>query len=307
MMPCAWCAAAAPATAASMPERCIPITREQFKSEPFRNITVIGPFNVQITVSRSCPSLELIGDPTTLANVYAAVKNNVLYLSLRPGFQPTVNSRLLAKINACFVNQIYYVGSGNVTATNVRGFLRATVGGSGTVVVQGKNIDLRCVDVSGSANLTILGIKSNQLTVRDSSAGKVNLFGEMVLQRVDHTGEGPLSIYWINSTDIKVLDSGHGRVFLAGVGVLLDAVLSDHAYLDAKYLRVNRAFINTRDTARADVWTSCTLSALATGASNIYFYHDPLLLAADYMNPPGAVIRMTGIDERFLPIPLRPC
>lgn len=284
-----------------------PGAEEQFTAQPFHAIDINGPINVQITSGQAKPTLQLLGDPTNLAHIYAAVKNDTLYLSIQPDFTPAEGSELLAKVNSCSVTLLHYNGTGNVTASNLSGPINVSVNGSGTILLLGKKLDLRNLDVAGSSNVHILGVESNLLNVQDNGTGKVNIGGTEVLQSVAYNGSGPLSMYWVNSTNVKVVGSGRGRIFLAGTAGLLDATIDEHTYLDAKYLRARRAFVNTSDVARADVWTQCTLSTLATGSSNIYYYNNPALVVGSYMQPPGAVIRMTGIDADHIPAPSKPC
>lgn len=284
------------------------LLRQDFAADPFYAINVTGPYAVQITRDQSRPALELVGDADSLANVYAAVKDGVLYLGMQPKYTPGPNSSLVAKVKACpSFKQFLYSGNSNVTVAGLSGLLYVDARGSGTVLIAGKDVDLRDLRVAGTNNVHVLGVKSNLLNVQDSGSGKVNVYGTMVLQNLIYDGQGPLTLYWIDSSNIKVIGAGRGRIFLAGTGGLLDATLSKHTYFDAKYLKVNRAFISTRDSARADVWAKCSLSALATDKSNIYYYHDPILMMGSYMGPPGAVVRMTGIDPRLLPVPPQPC
>jgi hypothetical protein len=284
-----------------------PIVSKQFSAQPFHAIDINGPINIQISSGQARYTMQLLGDQESLRHVYAAVKNGTLYLSLQPNYVLSKDSQLAAKVDLPFLDQLRYTGTGDVNAVNLSGVLNAIVNGNGTIVLLGKNLNLHNLSVAGESNVHILGIDSNLLNVQDTGSGKVNLGGTMVLQNVLYNGTGPLSIYWVNSSHVNVTGNGQGRIFLAGIANMLDATLSHRTYLDAKYLHARRAFINTHDISRADVWTKCSLSTLATDASNIYYYNDPALSTGSYMGPPGAVIRMTGIDNDHVPVPPKPC
>lgn len=268
---------------------------EKFKAQPFSAIDINGPINVQIQAGQTQPALELIGDRTSLAYLYAAVKNGVLYLGLQPGAQAQT-SNILAKVSVPRLNQIRYAGSGNVVGDHLSGPLTLASGGTGTVILLGSNLDLQDLWVTNAGNIHILGIKSDQLNINDAGSGKINLGGNMVLNNLNYQGTGPLSIEWVNSSKINVTGSGRGKIFLAGIADQLDATLSNHVVMDAKYLHAEKGFINTREGARADVWTRYNLSALATQGSHIYYYHDSQMVGG-YMIAPGTVIRMTGLEN----------
>lgn len=284
-----------------------PMMSKQFSALPFHAVDVSGAINVQINSGQTNYTMQLLGDQESLAHVYAAVKDGVLYVSTQSNFAPTENSQLVAKVNMPFLNQLRYTGIGKVTAANLSGPLNVSVNGNGPLVLLGKNLDLRNLSVMGNSDVHILGINSHLLNIQDAGTGKVNLGGNMVLQDVRYTGTGPLSIYWVNSSNVKITGNGQGRIFLAGIANVLDATLSGRTYLDAKYLHARRAFVSTGDKSRADVWTKCSLSTLATDTSTIYYYNDPALSTGSYMGPPGSVIRMTGINNEHIPVPPKPC
>lgn len=268
---------------------------ERFMAQPFRAISINGPINVQIKDGATQPMLELTGDSTSLSYLYAAVKDGVLYLGLQPGVQ-TQNINILAQVSVPQLNQMQYDGSGNVVGENLEGAITIASNGTGNVILLGKNLDLQDLRANNSANIHILGIKSHLLNIDDRSTGKINLGGEMVLNNLNYQGTGPLSIQWVNSSNVNVTGSGRGKIFLAGIAQQLNATLSGHVVMDAKYLHADKGFINTRDGARADVWTKYNLSALATTGSNIFYYHDSQMVGG-YMIAPGSVIRMTGLES----------
>lgn len=266
---------------------------KHFVAQSFTAIDINGPINVQIKASQTQPMLELIGSSNS-SYLYTTVKNSVLYLGLKPGVQAKI-SPILVRVSVPQLNQLRYAGSGNVVGEHLNGPLTLVSSGTGAIILSGDNLDLQNLRATNSANIHISGIKSHQLNIDDRSSGKINLDGEMVLNNLYYQGTGPLSVQWINSSKVNVTGSGRGKIFLAGIANELDATLSDHVVMDAKYLHAKKGFINTRENARADVWTKYNLSALATKGSNIYYYHDSQMVGG-YMMAPGAVIRMTGLD-----------
>lgn len=272
------------------------IQSQQFASEPFSAVDVSGPISVQINAGSRRYALQLVGDTASLSHVYAAVREGVLYLGLQPHTKPTQVGNVLAKVYMPQLSLLRYNGTGGVSGSNLTGPLSVSAGGSGDIILVGKNIDVRDVYTAGSVNVHILGVNSTSLNVYEGGTGNINLAGTAVLQSVTYNGNGTLSIEWVNTSNIKVVGAGKGRIFLAGVTNFLDATLSDYMFLDARYLHANRVLVNTRNHARADVWPQDNLTALATDGSNIYYYNDPTF-EGGYMRTKGAVLRMVNIDR----------
>lgn len=281
-----------------------PLLSKQFSAAPFNAIDIAGDIRVEIINGQTQPSLQLIGDSNSLKQAYASVKEGILYLSTTG--DSTAPMRLLARVSSCSLNQLNYTGSGHVIGANLTGPLTVISKGSGTLILSGDDINLRRLTTAGTGNVNILGINSGLLDIDDNGSGKVNLEGNMVLQNLVYNSDAPLSISWVNSTNVNITGNGRGRIFLAGNAGQIAANVSDHAYLDAKYLRAKRGFIQTQDSARADVWTQCALNTLAKGGSTIYYYNDPPMLN-NYTKPPGTVLSMVGINADDMPMPAPSC
>lgn len=155
--------------------------------------------------------------------------------------------------------------------------------------------DLTQIRYTGSGQITATNLKE-RITIIDEGTGPMNLRGKIILQDLVYNGRGTLSMYWIDSTNVTISGNGNGKVYLAGVAGLLDIRIGGHTWVDAKQLHARRGFIKTNDSARADVWVRDSLSTLAQGHSNIYYYHDAGFVGA-YMVPPAVSLRMYDIDK----------
>jgi hypothetical protein len=237
----------------------------------FNGIQVNGPFRLQIVQKPGKPSVSIIGPADELSHVFIGTHNGMLYLQA----DKKVQHAILVKMSVNQLNQIYMNSPYNT-------------------VITGRYFDLRLLVVSNTGDVAICGLKSRALNIQDTGSGHIRLRGTIVLQNIDYSGNGKLTIQWVDSNYVNVNGKGNGEIFLAGVVSLLNVTLSEQTHLNARYLHANRAFINTRDQSRADVWASDALNTLSTGCSNIYYYHDPAFLG-QYMRPPGNTLRMTNI------------
>lgn len=263
----------------------------------FNTLTISGPVNVTIDGNaKTQANIELKGDANSIKYVQMKIDNGILFLAMQPEFIVQPNSTLTININSPHINQINYNGTGKISGTNLQGSLSLISTGSGTIYLSGNNLDLRYLNASGSSSISVDGIQSHLLDIKDSSSSAVTLAGSAVLRSIDYRGTGPLKVWWVNSSDVKIHGSGKGLIYLAGIANLLDATINNNTLLNTKYLRADRAFINTAGNSRAQVWTKNNLNAFATGKSIIQYYNDPQFFTG-YMTPPALVLRMTGIEK----------
>lgn len=270
---------------------------KRWKGVPFNAIYLNGPMDATITTqgTESQASLnttrktfhERVGVRYVAGGGISIARSNSLWQE---------NTPLKAHFNAPHLNKIYFNGIGNLTLHNFSGPLCLTVGGKVNVHIDGTDIDLRSLEVTGRSNVTITGIKSCLLDVYSISCGQINLQGEAVLRSLELYGSGNFCLYWVDSPCLNIIANRRQRIFLAGVAQLLQVRLDGCARLNAKQLRAQYGFINTNNRACAEVWVKRSMATLATGCSNIYFYRDPCFLG-QYMKPPGLSLRMVGVSE----------
>jgi len=264
---------------------------------PFKHISISGPVNVTIDGSRQKQSVEIIGDPRSVAQTEVWVEKGYLYINMNKNYKPGYGSSILVKVNTPVLGELAYDGVGTVTGRNLQyGPTRLIAAGSGAINISGKNINVRQIYASGSSNICINEIDSANLIVQHPGTGDLSLNGKIVLQRIDFGGKGALDLKWIDSSYVKINGSGQGQLKVAGQVGLLDVSLNQNAYLDARYLRVQRGFVSTADHSTAHVSIKKMLGALSSGNSTIYYYNDSNYVGG-YMQPAGSVLRMTGIQH----------
>lgn len=273
------------------------IRNKNFKLGSFNVVEVNGPMSVSINANQPKSNLQIRSDAHTLAHMDPYVEHGVLYLT-PPSYhgKNPLQQPIQVNISCPSLHMLKKTGYGNVTASNLSGPLSAYIYGYGTVSLQGQDIDLRGLKVDGPTNVTIDGVNSRLLNVQQDGPSNINLRGVAVLQCLDHYGSGSFSLYWVNSTRVKIIASGTGKISLAGTACFLDVTLYDWVCLAAKQLRVQQAFVNTNNKAQANVWVKDSLSTLARGASNIYYYKDPAFLGR-YTNPPASTLRMSCLPR----------
>lgn len=267
-----------------------------FHTLPFSGIRVDGPINIHILSNQPKSSIQVRTDTPTLDGMHPTVEDGVLELSLPPLRGRNAMTPVFVDISMPHLNFLQKLGSGNALVSDLNGELSVDVEGYGNVSLQGDNIDLRHLQVDGPAIVTVSRLNSCLLNVSQSGPSIINLEGTAVLQSLDHSGPGSFSLHWVNSSHVRLIARGGGTISLAGVACLLEATLYDHVCLAAKYLRVDQAFVNTDDRAQANVWVRDSLSTLARGSSNIYYYKRPAFMGK-YANPPATTLNMVCLPR----------
>lgn len=135
--------------------------------------------------------------------------------------------------------------------------------------------DLRHLVVAGNTQVVGRKLRSNGLTLFDTSARDIYLYGTLNLNWLNANATGNLYAAFINSHKLIVNDAGPGTVRLGGTATLMRASVSNSARLYAQYLRAQDVMIETGQSATAAVFPLGGLQAFAYGESNIYYYHTP--------------------------------
>jgi hypothetical protein len=147
----------------------------------------------------------------------------------------------------------------------------------------------------GSANISITQSRpSCPITMNIYGKPKVSIDGNVRLCELLVGGGTQLSIYWVNSCDFYLRATDNARICLAGIAGTFEADSFGSAWINARYLRATRAFVKSYSNSRIDVRAICSLNALASQHSAIYYYEDPRF-QSPYMQCAGSVIGMTHL------------
>lgn len=258
---------------------------------PINSIVVKGNFDLEIIGNSTEHDVRIIGDNEDVNKVVAEVADGRLIL------KGNTFGNVLAIVRTNNIDKIHYIGSGNITTTDLNhDGLDIEVDTQGDVNITGNKLYLRQLTTLGSGNVKITNIKSQSLVVNSKGSGDVSLDGQANLRQLHYSGDGNLSLYWVDSPFLELNANGDGLIRLAGVVGRLDAEIKGAAQVDAKNLRAKDAFVKTQDTARADVWVSNNLHTLAAGQSNIFYYVDPNFIAPE-MQGNGSVLRMVDVGK----------
>jgi hypothetical protein len=180
--------------------------------------------------------------------------------------------------------------NGNTTIELVNGSYAASVTGitvtkqvlhvaaplsANNLIIQVFSPGLKSITVAGNAAVNAKNFKTAGLTVIAKGSGTINLEGQYSIDKIYQSGNGKINISWIDSDNLFVSSSSSGSICLSGTVNSMVAKLTNKAYFDARYLRVQIASVFTTDEARADILALDTLGAFAVDSSNIFYYKNP--------------------------------
>ena len=174
-------------------------------------------------------------------------------------------------------------GSTNQVGVKVQGNVLLIQGNGGTKPTDVTVWTDQVVDLQIKGNSLVQARQLGQLpmTVISDDASDVYISGVVNLRQLIDEGSGNVMIYWVNSPELQLQSRGSGNIQLAGIVKVLHARLSGHSNLDAPYLRVYTALIQTMQNASAKVLALNELDAFAGDHSNIYYYKAPKHLVSE--------------------------
>jgi len=149
---------------------------------------------------------------------------------------------------------------------------------------------LNQLTVNGPSAVTGSAVESDGLELYTNSNAVVNLNGTIKVKKISHRGYGRIQLRWVTADQLSITSSG-GLIKLAGTAKNADIKLSNHAQLDAQYLRVRQMMVQTRGHAVAKVLATYSLQAFATQNSQIYFYKTPRHLSR-YSRESGNILQL---------------
>ena len=263
-------------------------TQTQVRStQLFYKVDVQGDINLVLNKSRKGSKLILKGDGKDLDLVKTHIRDGQLFINA-PSYEPN-HSPVTAVLSMPQINRLAYNGDGNISGTNLRASamdLQLYV--NGNVNLSGK-LDVRDLSVTGKNNIKLAGVISRHLNVVMNGEVNVKIRGMANIETMKYAGEGELTMYWVKSPDLEILGYGKAKVHLAGEAHYLHAITHDQAVLDAKYLRVGKAYVKARDNSTIRLVPIKELNSLASDHGHIYYYQSPKF-KADFMAQNGAVL-----------------
>ena len=269
------------------PEKIVDI---QEKPARFSNLDIQGDIDVTIIKTNRKQYLDLIGPSHLVDHVKVRSENGSLHIHyLADSEAQHQQQRVQVILHTNRLHAFNYNGSGMVTAKSMDfPQLELKLHTDGRVTFSSAQ-GLAYLETSGSGDIDISNIKSRAFNLTAKGSNTINLTGVTNLRELDFAGDGQINLYWVDSPYLKAIGRSSGHVHLAGIAGMLDIQLHEHAQLDARYLRAQRAFIKTHDHAIADLYVINDQNVLAQDSSTVYFHNQPKF-SGPYVAENGAIL-----------------
>lgn len=202
------------------------ITR--FIDENFNGLKGLGSIEIEVKEGTQDGKIEIEAESNLLEYVETYVKDDILLVQLKKGFNYNLNKPIKVSFKSQQLNEIYSLGSGNITLNsfqNVKEFYASSKGsaklnlkinsekakiegmGSGGFYLSGET-NLLEISTRGSGAVNAFDLKANDIHVRKLGSGdtKINCNGKLT---VNSKGSG--NIYYTGLTqdiDSKIIGSG---------------------------------------------------------------------------------------------------
>lgn len=260
---------------------------KRMKLRRFTELEVIGPFNVKIRPTGGRQHISIKGPKQTLQHLSAVIQDNRLKLEIDEDAKVFDNAEVLLETDA--LDYLVMKGDNNLDmrGLNPKNFY-VDLATTGNVLIEGKKIGLRKLELDGSANIIFRGVSSKALTIESNRADKVAIEGVARLTKLFYGDKSRISVFWVDSPELQIIGSGVGFVRLAGHVSVLEARTYNHATLDAKYLRASKSFVKSYNASNVHLQTIKEQNVLASNGSNVYYYN-PSKLRSGFMSESGNV------------------
>lgn len=163
----------------------------------FYNISVSGSTNVFITQGTNF-DVKVKAYENIVPYLETKVQNGTLFIGFKANSNVS-NDNSEVHITMPSLNSVSVSGSGNITSTGSflgSGNFKATIAGSGNIVLEGGTANNYQINISGSGSLKSFGMVSKQAVVSLTGSGNAEL---TVLQDLNATINGSGNVYYKGS------------------------------------------------------------------------------------------------------------
>jgi hypothetical protein len=321
------------------------ITAMMVRVPDFTNITVSGPYKVEIYGRQMHNSLFILGPNEAARHVGVEISGSSVSIHPASDCSRTScgNSQVIIRIGihdlqSLTANGANFIEGKDITSnglvvkstarneillTGVMNVTCVTQAGPGTISIIGAyspNLDLidnngninvsghvglRSVVKQGSGTVNVIGVDTDSLKINSAGTGITALAGYANLRHVTVKGSSRVYLYWVTSNGIYATLHDNARLGLAGSAKNVDLQVDGSARFEGKYLRADNIYVTTRDSAHANVYPQSKLFANASDYSSIYFFGSPNVVSR-YTGGSGIIVPIFN-DNCPGPAPLAAC
>lgn len=202
-------------------------------------------------------SLSISADDNLMEYITADVFNDTLEIGMKPNLSLNPSRAIEYTLTVKELSSIVLSGFGNIRAEEL------------------STEDLE-VKLSGSGNLTLGSVRSENALLRISGFGDINV-EEMVVDQptFEITGSGDVEVDQLQAIDLALKISGFGNANLAGVATRQNVQILGSGNYRARDLESDEITVKITGFGDATVWANDLLDVTITGSGDLEYYGSP--------------------------------
>ncbi|MCC8018817.1 MAG: DUF2807 domain-containing protein [Rikenellaceae bacterium] len=225
----------------------------------YESISVGGSPSVHFRTGPAGDPVTVNGVAEDLNNLEIRVRNNTLHIGFRKGYNRQGNRpRVEVYVQNPVLKNVTISGSGRLNVesdfTGTRNNFK--VSGSGQVNIAGLTTQELEMTVSGSGHINIATVHSPQIKTTVSGSGRIELPG-------------------VTSAEVRAKVSGSGRTILAGRTDTAELIVSGSGRITAESLTVTDAEVKVSGSGNVSVRCTGQLDASSGGSGKVYYHGEP--------------------------------
>ena len=209
--------------------------------------------------------------PMPVASFNQIDSNGNFNITIKPITSYSQNSFV---INTPFGNntQVYAV------VTNGTLFLRQSPNYPTPINITVYMNNLTALSAFGGTNVFGNRIRASYLVINANTTGVITLNGSIQLREATIAGPTQLNLAWVYGNTIDLYEHGTAYMNISGRVNMARIKLHNQSYLNARYLRTNHTWIQTKDYSQAQVIAASSVQAYPEDLSNVYYYKTPVVI-----------------------------
>jgi hypothetical protein len=221
----------------------------------FNNIHVEGPFRVQVVGRQFHSSVYILGPNTLARHTVTEVRGNTLYI--RPDLECSSKcgnlDQVIIRVGMGDLNTLVHSGNGSIEGKDIDSSnLDITSTANGSVLLVG-NMVLTGVSQRGSGTISVLGANTPSLDIRVVNNGNLNISGRVNVHRIHKEGNGILNIIGASSDGLNLTSSGAGITTLVGYANLKKLSAEDSSRVYIYWVNSNGIYVDVHDKAHVGI------------------------------------------------------
>jgi len=222
----------------------------------FDSVDMQGIGNLTI-VQGSEESLTISADENLLPYITTGVVNGTLQIGMKPNISLNPSRTIEYKLVMKSVAGVQLSGFGNIESEGLKGE------------------DLE-VKLSGSGDINIGTIESDALLVRISGFGDFDTQSiKAKTPTIEITGSGDIHVDELDAEDLAVKISGFGNAKISGKVLTQDIQILGSGDFEADDLEANSASVKITGFGNANMWVKDELGITITGSGDVAYYGSP--------------------------------